>query len=168
MSALGQRQTSASASPPKADIGTQLGNVRFVPKADIACAPYRQPDVPINEPCRARPMPAQSREWCRHFLSGDWHVCGAWVHGDRSIPEVTHHLHLTSVIPNIGTDDAEGARHPLHFAYCFWLVGNEIYYEARYRCVERTISDRQFLRVTDLQSCTLIDDLVACERDKAI
>ena len=77
-------------------------------------------------------------------------------------------MHLTSVIPNIGTDDAEGARHPLHFAYCFWLVGNEIYYKARHRCVERTISDRQFLRVTDLKSCTLIDDLVACERDKAI
>src|SRR5262249_55681705 len=33
-----------------------------------------------------------------------------------------HHLHLTSVIPNIGTDDAEGARHSLHFAYCFWPV----------------------------------------------
>ena len=27
-----------SALPPKADIGTQLGNVRFVPKADICTA----------------------------------------------------------------------------------------------------------------------------------
>jgi hypothetical protein len=41
MSALGQKRTSAlvrvmSALPPKADIGTQLRNVRFVPKADIA------------------------------------------------------------------------------------------------------------------------------------
>ena len=40
MSALGQKQTSAhvrvmSALPPKADIGTQSWNVRFVPKADI-------------------------------------------------------------------------------------------------------------------------------------
>ena len=40
MSALGQKQTSAhvrvmSALPPKADIGTQSRNVRFVPKADI-------------------------------------------------------------------------------------------------------------------------------------
>jgi hypothetical protein len=40
MSALGQKQTSAharvmSAIPPKADIGTQPQNVRFVPKADI-------------------------------------------------------------------------------------------------------------------------------------
>jgi len=40
MSALGQKQTLArvrvmSALPPKADIGTQLRNVRFVPKADI-------------------------------------------------------------------------------------------------------------------------------------
>jgi len=39
MSALGQKQTSGqvgvmSALPPKADIGTQSGNVRFVPKAD--------------------------------------------------------------------------------------------------------------------------------------
>src|SRR5262249_54219901 len=41
MSALGQKQTSRhlqpmSALPPKADIGTQPRNVRFVPKADIA------------------------------------------------------------------------------------------------------------------------------------
>jgi len=40
MSALGQKQTSRhlqpmSALPPKADIGTQSRNVRFVPKADI-------------------------------------------------------------------------------------------------------------------------------------
>ena len=41
MSALGQKQTSRhlqrmSALPPKADIGTQPPDVRFVPKADIA------------------------------------------------------------------------------------------------------------------------------------
>src|SRR5262249_1615975 len=81
MSALGQKRTltsawAMSALPPKADIGGVSSDVRFVPKADIACAPYRQLDVPINELCRARPMRAQSREWCRHFLSGDWHVCG--------------------------------------------------------------------------------------------
>ena len=40
MSALGQKRTSKdvqsmSALPPKADIGTQSRNVRFVPKADI-------------------------------------------------------------------------------------------------------------------------------------
>ena len=40
MSALGQQQTSKrvqsmSALPPKADIGTQSWNVRFVPKADF-------------------------------------------------------------------------------------------------------------------------------------
>ena len=40
MSALGQKQTFRnvqlmSALPPKADIGTQSRNVRFVPKADI-------------------------------------------------------------------------------------------------------------------------------------
>jgi hypothetical protein len=40
MSALGQKQTLQrillmSALPPKADIGTQPVNVRFVPKADI-------------------------------------------------------------------------------------------------------------------------------------
>src|SRR6516225_10397029 len=43
MSALGQKQTSAhvrvmSALPPKADIGTQSRNVRFVPKADSCTA----------------------------------------------------------------------------------------------------------------------------------
>ena len=43
MSALGQKQTlrhlqPMSALPPKADIGTQSWNVRFVPKADIGAA----------------------------------------------------------------------------------------------------------------------------------
>ena len=43
MSALGQKQTlkglhPMSALPPKADIGTQSRNVRFVPKADICGA----------------------------------------------------------------------------------------------------------------------------------
>src|SRR5262249_36952771 len=43
MSALGQKQTfrndrPMSALPPKADIGTQSANVRFVPKADICGA----------------------------------------------------------------------------------------------------------------------------------
>jgi hypothetical protein len=43
MSALGQKQTFAvqkamSALPPKADIGTQSRNVRFVPKADSCTA----------------------------------------------------------------------------------------------------------------------------------
>ena len=44
MSALGQKQTSApvrmmSALPPKADIGTLLRNVRYVPKADkVQCS----------------------------------------------------------------------------------------------------------------------------------
>ena len=42
MSALGQKQTFApqkvmSALPPKADMCSALGDVRFVPKADIAC-----------------------------------------------------------------------------------------------------------------------------------
>ena len=43
MSALGQKQTSKrvcimSALPPRADIGTQQRDVRFVPKADICGA----------------------------------------------------------------------------------------------------------------------------------
>jgi hypothetical protein len=43
MSALGQKQTSGhvrvmSALPPKADIGTQSRNVRFVPLADLCSA----------------------------------------------------------------------------------------------------------------------------------
>src|SRR5262249_26723501 len=123
----------------------------------------------LHLPDTGLPKESCQRFWIAHRKTAAFvKRSGAWVHGDRSVPEVTHHLHLTSVIPNIGTDDGAGARHPLHFAYCFWLVGNEIYYKARYRCVERTISGRQFLRVTDLKSCTLIDDLVACERDKAI
>src|SRR5262249_40458584 len=44
MSALGQKQTSEhvrsmSALPPKADIGTKVRDVRFVPKADIGTLP---------------------------------------------------------------------------------------------------------------------------------
>jgi hypothetical protein len=48
MCALGQKQTSAdagvmSALPPKADIGTQSWNFRFVPKADIMRCSKRTP-----------------------------------------------------------------------------------------------------------------------------
>src|SRR5262245_46779813 len=42
-----------------------------------------------------------------------------WVQGGSSIPKMTHHLHLTGVIPNIGPDDAVRARRSFHFAYCF-------------------------------------------------
>jgi hypothetical protein len=55
MSALGQKRTwphfrSMSALPPKADIGTQSRNVRFVPKADILrCSK----NVVIRSPGRA-------------------------------------------------------------------------------------------------------------------
>jgi len=46
MSALGQKRTLEhvrvmSALPPKADIGSQPRNVRFVPKADICDWPHR-------------------------------------------------------------------------------------------------------------------------------
>jgi hypothetical protein len=52
MSALGQSWTSGyartmSALPPKADIGTQSRNVRFVPLGDIGKHPHR--DSPIEE-----------------------------------------------------------------------------------------------------------------------
>jgi hypothetical protein len=47
MSALGQKRTwdcrsLTSASPPKADIGRRELNVRFVPIADIGCAPAQR------------------------------------------------------------------------------------------------------------------------------
>jgi len=53
MSALGQKRTSEhfrsmSALPPKADIGTQSWNVRFVPKADSCNAPKAAYRVPQN------------------------------------------------------------------------------------------------------------------------
>src|SRR5262252_5246071 len=87
---------------------------------------------------------------------------GAWVHGDRGVPEVSHHLHLAGIIPNIGTDDAEGACHPLHFAYCFWLIGNEIYYKARHCCMtyivpEIALATRDdILGILDLQEQNLL------------
>ena len=50
MSALGQKRTSEhvqsmSALPPKADIGTQSRNVRFVPKADIGTSTRVSPST---------------------------------------------------------------------------------------------------------------------------
>src|SRR6516162_7548286 len=81
---------------------------------------------------------------------------------------MTHHLHLTSVIPDIGPDDAAGACRTLHFAYCLCLIGNEIYDKTRHRRVEGTISDWQFLSVSDLKGCTRVGQIVACERNKAI
>jgi hypothetical protein len=63
MSALGQKQTLdwpplMSALPPKADIGTQSRNVRFVPIADICTA--------ANSPYSITSS-AQSTNWQRHF-----------------------------------------------------------------------------------------------------
>src|SRR5262249_44705924 len=84
----------------------------------------------------------------------------------RPVPEFAARVNIQRYGKVIEVLQGDGAGS--HFAYCFWLVGNEIYYNARHRCIERTISDRQFLRVTDLKSCTLIGDLVACKRDKAI
>ena len=54
MSALGQKQTLAdvrvmSALPPKADIGTQPRDVRFVPKADIARCAAAKSGIERNE-----------------------------------------------------------------------------------------------------------------------
>ena len=50
MSALGQKQTCAaqkvmSALPPKADMCSALGDVRFVPIADICCRAVPQPPL---------------------------------------------------------------------------------------------------------------------------
>ena len=55
MSALGQKQTSRlleamSALPPKADIGTQPRDVRFVPKADIGFIRSARRQVTLTMP----------------------------------------------------------------------------------------------------------------------
>src|SRR6516164_3328400 len=69
MSALGQKQTlghlrAMSALPPKADIGTQPRDVRFVPKADILRC---EKNVVIRSPCRRgsgmRPGSGQEVLW---------------------------------------------------------------------------------------------------------
>jgi hypothetical protein len=63
MSALGQKRTLRlvrlmSALPPKADIGTQPRNVRFVPKADILhCGKERR--YSITSSARSSPVLAQ-------------------------------------------------------------------------------------------------------------
>jgi len=64
MSASGQKQTfrhlkTMSALPPKADIGTQSRNVRFVPKADICGAANRA--YSINSSARARKVVGRLR-----------------------------------------------------------------------------------------------------------
>ena len=51
MSALGHKRTyaaqkSMSALTPKADMCSALGNVRFVPKADIGCVAFLRLDAP--------------------------------------------------------------------------------------------------------------------------
>src|SRR6516164_8401318 len=59
MSALGQKRTSQyvramSALPPKADIGTQPRDVRFVPKADIAAGGLAEHPSAITDDLVAR------------------------------------------------------------------------------------------------------------------
>jgi hypothetical protein len=61
MSALGQKQTLQrilvmSALPPKADIGTQSWNVRFVPEAEVASHAV----TPTNPPLPGRNPPNPS------------------------------------------------------------------------------------------------------------
>jgi hypothetical protein len=78
---------------------------------------------------------------------------------------MTHHLHLAGVIPNVGPDNAVGACHPFHFANCLCLVRNEIYDKTGHGRVEGGVSNRQFLRITNLKGCAPIGHLVACESD---
>src|SRR6516165_11766776 len=95
MSAMGQKRTFThlrpmSALPPKADIGTQPRNVRFVPKADIRL------------PCDDAPVPASrpSRELldCRFGSHLDWKhylkLCttpGIRVSEDTTAVELNNH-----------------------------------------------------------------------------
>ena len=72
MSALGQKRTSKSvegmsALPPKADIGTQSWNVRFVPKADILrCGKKRR--YSITSSARATSIGGRARPIARAVL----------------------------------------------------------------------------------------------------
>src|SRR6516164_9097472 len=81
MSALGQKRTFThlwpmSALPPKADIGTQSWNVRFVPKADIKRFPWGMPacqawyeeatlfeSATVSEPA-SKPQPLTLKNFC--------------------------------------------------------------------------------------------------------
>src|SRR5262249_5899675 len=61
---------------------------------------------------------------------------GTRVQGDSSIPEMTHHLHLAGVIPDIRPDSAIATCRSLHFGYRLCLVRDEIYNETRHRRVK--------------------------------
>jgi len=79
-----------------------------------------------------------------------------------------HHLHLAGIIPHVCSDDASRPRYSRHFTHSFCLIRNEIYCKPCYRRIERTISERQFLSITNLKFRTRVGHLMPCKRNKAI
>src|SRR5262249_54848675 len=105
--ALGQKQTlghlrAMSALPPKADIGTQSLNVRFVPKADIrrSRAPTRsgpqqiQISLEISDTC-----PSRHRRKSMHdcFCVASWLLVGRQIKLDTQISETCADRHAKVV-----------------------------------------------------------------------
>ena len=69
-----------SALPPKADIGTQSRNVRFVPKADIGGLPHGDQTPPLasrgylhakGNKCKYRPAAMEKNSRCNHQAAWD-------------------------------------------------------------------------------------------------
>src|SRR6516162_10504159 len=89
MSALGQKRTSEhvqsmSALPPKADIGTQSWNVRFVPKADIqeSARTKRKRQNFAHSRCSGRLPTMPSEDFVDHVKHANsklfWYCCEPW------------------------------------------------------------------------------------------
>jgi hypothetical protein len=51
--------------------------------------------------------------------------CGR-IERDGCVPEVTHHLHLTGIIPDVCRNDAAETRGSPHLDHRFGVIGNEI------------------------------------------
>src|SRR6516162_577962 len=93
---------------------------------------------------------------------------GLGIRGDSCIPETTHHLHPTGVVPDVGPNDTLRSRRSLHFAYGFCLVRNEIYHETCNGYIEETIGHRQFLSIANLKACAPISNFMSRKRDEAV
>src|SRR5215475_11849284 len=131
-------------------------------RGDIDC-----PGLHVSETCSPKEI-CQPFRMAHRKSAAFIERSSALVHGDRSVAEMTHHLHFAGVIPNVGRDDAVGARYSLHFANRFFLIGNKIDNKTGHSRVERGISNQQFLRVTNLKDHTRIGHFVTRVRDKAI
>src|SRR5581483_8418622 len=112
----------------------------------------------------------ESSQWLR---LADWEPAtfvlfqGTGIERDGRIPEVAHHLHLASVVPDVSCHGPAGTRYPCHFGYGLGHVRDKVDDEAGNDDVVRPAFNRKLLRVADAKRRALVGDEPARVLDEA-